>query len=138
MLIYQYAYYLISEWDKRAGMPVLFTEIKALSLFSMFEVLALGTVYGFVYHVMLGLPIREIPSSIIGAFAIGLMLCYVNQRIIGSENRIRHYRKIFDAWDKNKHMRWTIYVISIAVSTLLAFLLVAETSLNGLNPKKWN
>jgi len=139
MLFYQYAYYLMRIWDKRAGMSASFTQFKAFSIFGSFQALALVTVYGFVYHTMPGPPIHKISSStVVTAFAIGLVLCFMNQRIIGSENRIHHYKEIFDAWDKNKRTRWTIYVISIAVSTLVAFLLVAEISLYGLNLKKWN
>jgi len=140
MLLYQYAYYFMRERDKHAGMSISFTKFKAPVLYSIVETLVLATVYIFIDCIILGQHSHKSPSSIssvVIVFLYAWIVCYINQQIIGSDSRIHHYKEIFDAWDKKKHMRWKIYVIFIAVSALAAFFIVGEISQNGLNPQNW-
>jgi hypothetical protein len=57
--------------------------------------------------------------------------------MLGPDSRILHHKKIFDAWDKWKRLRWKVYLISIAVFSLAAFYLVGEITQNGLDPQNW-
>lgn len=131
MLMYQFAYYMLRKWDQRAGMPISFTKFKTVIFATALETWVLLLIYGFAdrlifSHVFFGSPVHEIPSSIIGAFAYALIVCYLNQQLLGSDGRIHRYKAIFDSWDKAKCMRWNIYVISLALGIFAAFFLVAE------------
>jgi hypothetical protein len=133
MQLYQYSYYLMREWDKRAGMPPWFTEYKTVVFLFAVETWTLFAVYSFVEYIIPGSPIRSMPSILI-MFLYALAMCYFNQRLLGSQSRIQHYQEIFDAWDKGKRARWTIYVIAIVVLTFGGFLLGAEANRKLLQP----
>jgi phosphate/sulfate permease len=131
MLLYQYGYYLMREWDIRAGMPVSFTKFKAPVIFGAVETLVLAAAYIFVDRIILGQPIHELPSlisPIVAAFAFAFVVCYINIEIIGDDSRIHHYKEMFDGWDKSKRTRWKLYVIAIAVASLAAFCFAGKAS----------
>jgi hypothetical protein len=142
MLLYQYLYYDMRYWDKQLGLPASFTKFKIPILVGVFETFILLTIYDFIDniifgHRIFGLPIHEIPSSVIGACVYALVLCYVNQRILGPDRQIEHYKKIFDAWDKWKHRRWCFYTWAIMAVIAFVFFAVCAADQNGLHPKKW-
>jgi ABC-type spermidine/putrescine transport system permease subunit I len=94
-------------------------------------------IYGHTF-VNANLPDLDAPSSIIGYIVFCSVLYYINQKILGSDSRIEHYKKIFDSWDKWKRRRWRFYVTSIMISIYAVLMLVIEVDEDGLNPKNWS
>jgi hypothetical protein len=145
MLLFQYVYYMMRGWDEQLRLPAWITQSKAYVVFFALDLFLLATVC-LIFHRMIfdhpfvyaNLPDFDAPSTIIGAIAFACVLYYINQKILGSDKRIEHYKKIFDAWGKGKRMRWRFYVISIMVSIFAILMIVVEADQNGLNPKSWN
>jgi hypothetical protein len=95
------------------------TKTKALSVFGIAELCMAAAVYFFVNHQILARP-APLNFSYVFLGVCGLVINFLNQLILGSENRTRHYRQIFEKWDKKKQMRWNLYVSLILVLSLLA------------------
>jgi hypothetical protein len=142
MLLFQYTYYVMREPSKRWGFPVRLAKFRALVVIGLVKLLMLVTGYVFIARIILGhnMPNPPLPpwiSPVIAAFAFGLVVNYINILIIGHDNRVFHYKVIFDTWDKGKRLRWKILLISIAGASLAVFFLVGEVSQKGLNPQNW-
>jgi hypothetical protein len=140
MFLCQYDYYVMREADKRSDFPVWFTKYRALVVLGITETLMLATVNLLIYRIIYGQTFPKLPSlpfPVIAAFTYGLVVYYINKRIIGPDSRIHHYKEIFDSWDKWKRLRWKVLTISIEVASLAAFFLVGEVSQNGLDPQNW-
>lgn len=127
MSIFQYANYRMVEWDNkpwggasRSGRVP--SEMKAVFLFGMVELCIAFALYCVIYHAVLARPVY-IPSKpilLIFLCVVGLVTTLLNQSILGPESRTRHYRKIFEAWDKRKQMRWNLYLVLILILSLAA------------------
>lgn len=140
MLLYQYAYYAMREADKHSKFPIQFTRIRTFSVLSIIEALILATVNLVIYRVIHGQNFHKLPSPpypVITFFACGLVVYYINKRIIGNDSRIHRYKEIFDSWDKWKRLRWKILLICIAVASLASFYLVSKITQYGLAPQNW-
>jgi hypothetical protein len=59
---------------------------------------------------------------------------YINNRLIGPKERIEHYKKIFDSWDKWRQMRWKLYEIFIFASAFATAALASQASEKMLVP----
>jgi hypothetical protein len=127
MSIFQYANYRMVEWDNKPWggaskswrVP---SEMKAIFLFGTVELCIAFALYCVIYHVVLARPVY-IPSNpilLIVLCIVGLAMTLINQSILGPESRTRHYRKIFEAWDKKKQMRWNLYLVLILLLSLSA------------------
>ena len=116
-LLYQYVYYWMLEID-HGWLPEITSRYKAYLVFSVLEMLGLGALYTFVARVVLGFPIKQvdIPVAMIVAFVFATF--FVNRWLLGFPERVEHYRKIFDSWDKWRRVRWKLYVVMIAVLTV--------------------
>jgi hypothetical protein len=144
MLLYQYLYYAIRDQDEQLWLPVSFTQFRAFGAFFAFETMMLLTVCVIVHRTIFGhtfvnanLPDPATPSFIIGGLAYVLVTTYINNKILGSDRRIEHYKKMFDSWDKWKRWRWSFYTYSILASIVAVLLLTIEADQNGPNPKNW-
>lgn len=145
MLLYQYSYYMMRVWDEKLRLPKLVTQTKIFAVYMVVELFGLLTVCIIVHRIIFGhtfvnanLPNPATLSFIIGAIAYILVTTYLNNKILGSDRRIEHYKKIFDAWDKWKHRRWSFYV-SLIMILIFAVLFIADEvdHENHLNPKDW-
>jgi len=142
MLLYQFAYYAMREEDKRRGRSASITRFRTFGGLCIVELWWLVVAYLVVARIILGHRISGVPysvsiSSAIVAFAFGLVVHYINLRIIGPEGRIHHYKQIFDAWDKWKHFRWKALLIGILVLSAIVFFVVGEVTQNGPNTQNW-
>jgi hypothetical protein len=140
MLLCQYTYYLMCESNRRLGWSHRSAITRALVLLGLTETLVLATISLLIYRVIHGQRFHNLPFPLfpaIAAFAYGLVLFYINKRIIGGESRVRHYKAMFDAWNEGKHLRWKIMLISIAVLSLAAFFVTGEVTQNGPDPENW-
>ena len=133
MLLYQFIYYMMRGWDEQLRLPAWVTQSKAYAVFGALELFVQLTVCIIVHRMIFGHPFvgTDLPDldktpSIIMIIAYGSVTYYINQRILGSDQRIEHYKKIFDSWDKWKRRRWRFYVTSIMISIAAAFLLTIE------------
>ena len=127
MLIYQYAYYAVRESDKRKELSVGFTKMRVNALVSVFESFLLMTIYGWI-DIMHGPHLHNLPTSVLIVFPYILVVFYINNRLLGSQERIQHYKTIFDGWDKRKRQRWAYFVASIVLLIFVSFFIVIEVS----------
>lgn len=143
MFLYQYLYYVMREWDKQLGMPDWFTKSKFNFAILVFESWPLIAIYGLVSNIIFQ---RKMiipdcfltPSGLIGLSLYTLVLWYINQRIIGGNKRIHHYKKIFDTWSKKKRGLWKLYIFSIlALLFAIVYIVGVEIDQYGLSPKNW-
>jgi hypothetical protein len=144
MLLFQFIYYIVRGWDEQLRLPAWVTQSKTYVVFLALELFLMATVCLIVHRMIFGhafvgadLPDLDKPSSIIVFIGCTSVTYYINQKILGSDRRIEHYKKIFDAWDKWKRRRWRFYVTSIMISVYAVFMIVAEADQFGLHPKKW-
>jgi hypothetical protein len=144
MLLYQFIYYMMRGWDGQLRLPAWVTQSKAIAAFGALELFVQLTVCLIVHRMIFGhafvaanLPDLDKPSSIIVIIAYMSVTYYVNQKILGSDRRIEHYKKMFDSWDKWKRRRWRFYVSLIMISIGAGAVIVAEADQFGLHPKKW-
>ena len=96
--------------------------MKAVAVFGIVEICIAFALYGVIYHMILARPVY-VPSKpilLIVLSVVGLALTFLNQSILGPESRIRHYRKIFEAWDKKRQMRWNFCLVLILLLSLAA------------------
>ncbi len=139
MLIYQFAYYWMIERDHGKSEPwharytalcsIIFVEIFLLGwILAIYNIIAISQ--GGVIHRSYLTQAQGLPYGI--AAFIGLL--YLNGKILASKERVAHYKKLFDAWDKRKRTRWKIYVVSFAVMTFVVFVLLANQSRQMLQP----
>jgi hypothetical protein len=136
MLIFQYARYWQVEINRVGGkMPEPFVEGIVLGVMVLVESLWLGSIYIFVANVMLGVPIHQNAPFQWGPYLayIGAM-AYANNRLLGPKERIKHYKEIFDSWDKWRQMRWKLYEIFIVASAFAVFALAFQASRKMLVP----
>jgi hypothetical protein len=126
------------EWDKsswRGQLPASVSKYKAFFVFGVVVMWGLGALYTFVVNIVLGFPIhRNSPFPVTVFVVYALAVICVNQWLLGPEKRVEYYREIFDGWDKQKHLRWTLYVTFIAISMLLIFFFVVQASRPMLVP----
>jgi uncharacterized membrane protein YeiB len=126
IFICQYVYYIARKGDVNAEMPPWFTNMKVVIFISATETLAFLVIYGLVDKIILASHTHKTSNPIWVLVPFGVIMCYLNQKIIGNENRIQHYKRIFDVWDKNKKMLWTLFVIAIPISVFVAFLFLVK------------
>jgi uncharacterized protein (DUF486 family) len=103
-----------------------FKALCALVVVEAFGLGALLTIYISVAAMLgFGTHLSPLSKPILWAYSIsyGIAMLYVNRWLIGPSERIEYYRTIFDGWDKQKRMRWKIYVVLITVSTFVVFVL---------------
>jgi hypothetical protein len=144
MLLYQFIYYMMRGWDEQLRLPAWVTRSKAYAVFFALELFLVLTVCLIVHRMIYGhafvgtdLPDPYKPSSIIAIIAYTSVTYYINQKILGSDRQIEHYKKMFDAWDKWRRRRWRFYVTSIMLLIAAVFLIAIEADQFGLHPKKW-
>jgi hypothetical protein len=144
MLLHQYNYYDMRNTDEQLRLPASFTQFRASTVFFASETIVLLTICIIVHRMIFGhafvsanIPNPATPSFIIGGLAYVLVMTYINNRILGSDRRIEHYKKIFDAWDKWKRRWWRFYTYAIMASIVAVFLIAIEADQTGLHPKKW-
>ncbi len=142
MLLFQYTYYVTREADRRAERSIRISRIRAIFVLALTEMFILLTTYLLIARIIVGHPIPKPPlpfsiSPTIASFTVAFVLCYINVRIIGRDNRTQQYKEIFDSWDQGKRLRWKILLIAIAVVSLAAFFLVGQVTQNGLDPQNW-
>ena len=138
MLLYQYAYYWMIELQR--GTEEWVCRCKAFCAMSMVETCAMGIVWGLyiIFAKILGCGIHK--SHTIGHFPLVVTLPFfsaillVNYQIIAPKKRVEYYKKVFDGWDKQKYMRWKVYVIFFVVSEFVASLLLGMASRKMLLP----
>jgi len=139
MLVFQYLYYMGREADKRLRLPSAVSKIKVLVVLIMCQTILLGTIYSFGVCVIHGRPFSNTHDifEVIVLLLVGLFLIYINNRMLGNDDRIQQYKEIFDAWDKKKRLRWTILSTFIGLALLAACFVVLEMSQHGLEFQKW-
>jgi hypothetical protein len=134
MLVYQYAYYAMIEWDKytwKEKLAEVTSRYKAILVFMIVESLALYTLYILLVNVMLGFPIHggsSTPAAAVCIFVFSFPLMTFNRFLIGHPKRPERYRKIFNRWDKRKRLRWSTCLILAAISIFALFILVVQAS----------
>jgi hypothetical protein len=126
MLLFQYAVYCLTKWDrhiwKSYGFPAEISRSYALFGITIVESLWLAAIYIFVAHLLLKVPPYEGHSLIFELSALtALAASYViNRLMMGSLKRVQHYKRIFDEWDSAKHTRWKLCLFSLGVTGLIA------------------
>ena len=133
MLLYQYAYYWMIEWDKwswKRRLAESTSMCRVLVVFSVIESFGLAAVYALIFNVILGVDDSNYTPN---AFLILVLLIFYsscillfNRWLLGPKERVEHYRKIFQTWDKQKLMRWKLYLIFISVLCILSFALLVK------------
>jgi polyferredoxin len=124
MYVFQYSYYRMIKWDEglqkaMSTSGIVSTKIKTLSVFGIAELCMVAAVYFFLNHQILARP-APLAFSYVFLGVCGLVMTFLNQLILGSEDRTKHYRQIFEKWDKKKQRRWSLYVSLILVLSLVA------------------
>jgi ABC-type sulfate transport system permease subunit len=142
LLLFQYTYYVTREADRPAERSLRISKARTVFVLALTEMFVLVTMYLLIARAIVGHPIPKPPlpfsiSPVIASFTVAFVLCYTNVRIIGRDNRIQHYKEIFDAWDEGKRLRWKILLISIAVLSIAAFFVVGEVTQNGFDLQNW-
>jgi hypothetical protein len=108
------------------------------------ELFLFATVYLIVHHIISGhsfvgsdLPDLGNPVSMIEFIAFFSVLYFINNRLLGSDRRMHHYKEIFDTWDKWKHRRWNFYIWFIMGFIFAILWIVMEVDENRLYPQNW-
>jgi len=131
-LLYQYVYYWMLEID-RGKLSEMTSKYKAFLVFLAVETWMLGAFY-IIGARMFGVGIHKIHLPIVVCLAYVFAMLYVNRWLLGYPKRTEHYKKILDGWDKWKRARWKLYVVFIAVSVFVLFMLVVQASRPMLRP----
>jgi hypothetical protein len=139
LLIYQFAYFWMIEIDRRRYSAE-FSRFRALSAIIVVEIFLLGSflsIYdmiaislGVVIHRSYLTQAQMLPYGI----AVFIGLIYLNGKVLASKERMAHCKELFDGWDKQKRTRWKIYVVSFAALAFLVFVLLANKSVQMLQP----
>jgi len=128
LLVYHYAYYWMVEeqthnWGDGKPAPK-WSRSKAISVFVFVWIFVIGAGFldyaiieamlGYPFHKsqMVPLPKTEIRSWLV-ALPFFLAIGYINGLLL-NEAQVEYYRKIFHGWNKQKRMRWKIYVLLVA------------------------
>jgi hypothetical protein len=124
MSFFQYAYYRMVKWDeglqkRMSTSGILSSNTKSLMGLGITELCIAAAIYLFVNHQILA---RPAPPTLSYVFlgACSLVITFLNPLILGSEDRTRHYRQIFEKWDKKKQRRWNLYLLLILLLSLVA------------------
>jgi Na+/melibiose symporter-like transporter len=142
MLYFQYAYYIGREADKPQKSSQGLTKAKTVFALGAVEVSLLASAYLAVARIILGhrlprLPMPSFMSPIAVSFIVAFILCYINVRLIGRENRIHRYKEIFDGWSKERRLRWKISSLCLLFGSILLCFVIGEVTQNGVNPQNW-
>jgi len=139
MLVFQYLYYIGRETDERWGFPIAYSRGKLLTALIMCQFFLLAAIDSFADRVVFGSPFSKQTDifELIALLSVGFVLIYINHRMLGNNDRIRKYKRIFDAWDEKKRFRWKILSISIGLALIAACFLTIEVTHHGLDFQKW-
>ena len=144
MLLYQYLYYTMRRWDVQLRLPASITQGRAIAVLMGLELFLFITVCLIVHHIISGhtfvgsdLPDLRDPVFITEFIAFFSVLYFINNRLLGSDRRMQHYEKIFEAWDKWKRRRWSFYTWGIMGVVFAVLWIVMEADENRIYPRNW-
>jgi len=137
MLLFQYSLYWLTEYDQNLWRKYRFSLLaelfsprtKALLGIAVVEFFWLATIYVLIKHMLPSgfLPEVNSPTFVAAGTGTALALYFFNCLIIGSSERIRHYKQIFKEWDSAKHARWKLYMFCSAFAGPIAFIVAVKT-----------